>query len=170
MLFRSTIYVIAKDHRLVAVNWDGTIKFIKTISNDDNVERINSHLSVSIANGLIYVLNKAKYRNCINAYYLNGTLKWSIHFSADSGTPSYYNGVLYIASIFKLKAIDAGSGDSLWSKDIVESAYSLSSPLISGDGIIYMSSNNIVYVFTLSGVQLWNYRRQIGRASCRERV
>lgn len=151
-----TIYVIAKDHRLVAVNWDGTIKFIKTISNDDNVERINSHLSVSIANGLIYVLNKAKYRNCINAYYLNGTLKWSIHFSADSGTPSYYNGVLYIASIFKLKAIDASSGDSLWSKDIVESAYSLSSPLISGDGIIYVSSNNIVYAFTLSGVQLWN--------------
>ena len=73
------------------------------------------------------------------------------------GTPIYYNGILYVASINRLLAINATNSSIIWSAPIAKSPTSASSPLISADNIIYLASGNIVYAFTLNGTQIWNY-------------
>ena len=160
----NSLYMVSTNHELVCVNWDGTIKFIKWISNEGN-KYLASHNSISIGdNGLIYVLNQAydSYGSIvsgsvINAYSQNGTRVWSIDKQEVSGAPTYYNGTLYITGGSKLLAVNANNGTILWTAPIAKSTYSASSPLISAGKIIYVSNGDSVYSFTLNGTQIWNY-------------
>ncbi len=160
----NSLYMASTNHELVCVNWDGTIKFIKWISNEGN-KYLASHNSISIGdNGLIYVLNQrydgrgyVNLDSVINAYYPNGTRVWSIDNQDVSGAPTYYNGTLYITGGSKLLAINANNGTILWTAPIAKSTYSASSPLISAGKIIYVSNGDSVYAFTLNGTQIWNY-------------
>lgn len=171
-----TLYMVSTHHELVAVNWDGSVKFVKGIS-DFGVIFLAYSDTISIGdNGLLYVLNQpgeaaisfkpSHDYNIINAYLPNGTRVWSIGdntciwSSGDksaSGTPSYYKGILYITGQKSLTAINASNGNILWSQSIANANNSLSSPLISGDEIIYLSQGNVVYAFNLTGEQIWNY-------------
>ena len=100
--------MVSTHHELVAVNWDGSVKFVKGIS-DFGVIFLAYSDTISIGNnGLLYVLNQpgeaaisfkpSHDYNIINAYLPNGTRVWSIGdntciwSSGDksaSGTPSY---------------------------------------------------------------------------------
>lgn len=160
----NSLYMVSTNHELVCVNWDGTIKFIKWISNEGS-KYLASHDSISIGdNGLIYVLNQ-RYDSygfivsgsVINAYYPNGTRVWSINNQDVSGAPTYYNGTLYITGGSKLLAVNANNGTILWTAPLAQSTYSASSPLISAGKIIYVSNGDSVYAFTLNGTQIWNY-------------
>lgn len=169
-----TLYMVSTHHCLVAVNWDGTIRFIKSISGE-GVKELAYSDTISIGdNGLLYVLNQPydaaiydtsgsitryahfDWRNLINAYLPNGTLVWSIG-KESAGTPSYYNGVLYVNGKNSLLAINSTSGRILWSSPLNSANFSSSSPLISGNEIIYISHGNMVFAFNLTGEQLWNY-------------
>lgn len=175
-----TLYLINKYHQLVAINWDGTIKFIISNIYYSNPTSYNSGLSVCIGDdGIIYALNQNLDfgNNFIRAYYPNGTLKWSGNRYENRivfGTPSYYNGLLYIVGINCLMVVNQTGGvtgwtgangvyytvpgNILWSSPLAPSStFTKSSPLISGDGIIYVSHGNMVYAFTLEGKQIWNY-------------
>nr|WP_295159874.1 chitobiase/beta-hexosaminidase C-terminal domain-containing protein [uncultured Methanobrevibacter sp.] len=165
-----TIYLISESHEFVAVSPDGTLKFkqnlIKYYSTEDYLKE--SKVSVSIdEEGIIYVINQPNYRSnqgdivniFIRAYYPNGTVKWSSKNTQlfVSGTPTYYKGILYLSSEDKLVAVNASNGAILWSKKINSAFYSASSPLISGNEMIYLAHDNMVYAFDLTGQQLWNY-------------
>ncbi len=169
-----TLYMVSTHHELIAVNWDGSVKFIKSISKfGDRALAYSDTISIG-DNGLLYVLNQpsdsAHYDvhatvdyyvnsndNSINAYLPNGTCVWSIGGKSVSGTPSYYKGILYITGQSSLMAINASNGNILWSQSIANANNSLSSPLISGDEIIYLSQGNMVYAFNLTGEQIWDY-------------
>lgn len=165
-----TLFMVSANHELVAVNWDGTLKYkfslIRTDLYDIDDKLKEMHVSVTIGDDdTIYVINQPHYYYGVTpinwffmrAYNFDGTLKWYTK-SNDfvSGKPTYYGGVLYVTGNNNLIAINASSGIVLWRVPIVSSPYSLSSPLISGNEIIYVSQCNIVYAFNLSGVQLWN--------------
>ena len=74
-----------------------------------------------------------------------------------SGTPSYYRGVLYITGNNNLIAVNASNGEFLWMKEIAHSDSTASSPLVSGNEILYVTSANMVYAFKLNGDLLWKY-------------
>ena len=99
------------------------------------------------------------YFYAINAYYPNGTLKWTnIDYNIDvSGTPTYFDDVLYVAGNNALYAFNATNGKPIWTESIKSTGLTESSPLISRDGVIYVTSNNIVYAFSLKGDRIWEY-------------
>ena len=74
-----------------------------------------------------------------------------------SGTPTYYNGAIYVTGNDDLIAVNASNGDILWKTSISHSGSTASSPLVSGDEILYVTSNNMVYAFNLSGELIWQY-------------
>ena len=167
-----TIYLVSESHEFIAVNPDGTLKYKQNLLMAHGIDDVlrQSKVSVSIdENGIIYVCNQPHYATnylenivqyFIRAYYPNGTLKWKCNLLDKitvSGTPTYYKGILYIGSEDRLVAVNASNGAILWSKNINYAFYSSSSPLISGNEVIYLTQDNIVYAFNLSGEQLWNY-------------
>ena len=107
------------------------------------------------------------YYYAVNAFYPDGTLKWTMtHKKTNlrsefrepvSGTPSYYKGVLYITGYNNLIAVNASNGELLWMKEIAHSDSTASSPLVSGNEILYVTSANMVYAFKLNGDILWKY-------------
>ena len=54
-------------------------------------------------------------------------------------------------------AINATDGTILWSSHICKGNYSVSSPLVSANEIIYVTQANMVFAFNLTSEQLWNY-------------
>lgn len=171
-----TLYLVSNNHELIAINWDGSLKYsfslIKIFENrkiDDDLHEIK--VSVSIGDDdTIYVINQPHYKDVwgkpiswgfIRAYYSNATLKWYsgklLNNFALSGVPTIYKNVLYVIEESNLMAINASNGAILWSANINDVPYSTSSPLISNEGIIYVSHGDMVYAFDLNGEQLWNY-------------
>jgi PKD repeat protein len=179
-----TLYIVGANQELVVVNWDGSLRYSKSLMrSNDYVDIQWDHISVCIdSNGTFYVL-KGQYRtlhypdyssiDVVNAFYSNGTQKWVNSFDnyLVSGTPTYYNGVLYIVFNNRvtitpptiqltngwLVALNASNGDILWMNNISGFANTFSSPLVSGDGVVYVASNNTVYAFNVSGEKLWQY-------------
>lgn len=188
-----SLYMVSADHELVIVNFDGSLRSATYIDKDyPNVifsNNQNTQTSVSLgSDGIVYVINYVRsyhsesfstisngksatgytyYYYAVNAYYLNGTCKWSMtryvtDFKSEfrepvSGTPSYYKGVLYITGNNNLIAVNASNGQFLWMKEIAHSDSTASSPLISGNEILYVTSANMVYAFKLNGDLLWQY-------------
>lgn len=187
------LYMVSAEHELVILNFDGSLRnatFIDTgyfnyaISNNQNTQ-----ISVSLGpDGTLYVINYQRshhketfstvyddkpatgtinYHCVVNAYCLDGTLKWTMTRNVTellsefkeyvSGTPSYYKGVLYITGNDNLIAVNASNGEFLWMRAIAHSDSTASSPLISGNEIIYVTSANIVYAFSLNGDLIWQY-------------
>ena len=188
------LYLVSANHELVILNFDGSINQVHCIDDVSIVtsKNQNTQISVSIdSEGTVYVLNYMRssklvadhwrylenldvwamdhyifYYYILNAYYQNGTRKWTHTFSSSnhsgfmdyvSGTPTCYDGVLYITGNDNLIAVNASNGDILWKIPISHSGSTASSPLVSGDEILYVTSNNMVYAFNLSGVLIWQY-------------
>ena len=186
-----TLYLIGANHELIAVNWDGTLKFRfdlfrtdlglvdSTYAVDDNLKE--TQVSVTIDDDTIYVINQPHYYTyyktrydvpmswCfIRAYDSNGNLKWyNIQKKDDFGSfepyyilysaPTYYKGILYVSEKNNLMAFNATDGNILWKAFVNNASYSASSPLISGNEVIYFAHGNMVYAFDLNGEQFWNY-------------
>lgn len=171
----STIYLVSTDHDLVAVNWDGTLKYTFSLINtvypiDKDLKE--SQVSVTVdSDGTFYVINQPHYHSkdsrqipisyiSIRAYYADGSIKWyntQLNYKLLSGAPTLYNNVLYVTEKNSLIAFNASKGNILWSSLINEGNYSVSSPLISSNGIIYITQGNMIYAFNLTGEQIWNY-------------
>ena len=146
----------------------------------------NTQCSVSVgSDDTIYVLRgQNNYNNrfvlsskVLTAFNPDTSVKWINYLNnyLVSGTPTYYKNVLYItcnldrheylkvngtevrSSGGRLLAVNATNGELLWSKYIASSGSTLSSPLVNGDEIIYVASNNCVYAFNLSGEKIWEY-------------
>ena len=168
-----SLYMVSADHELVIVNWDGSLRkslFIDSGARhkdydfgDRLVTDQNTQISVNIGDdGTIYVLNIIRTIgnvHAIDAFYPNGTLKWTVNRFNEpvSGTPIFYKSVLYITGNRNLIAVNASNGVLLWEKPIAVSGNTLSSPLISADELLYVTSGNMVYAFNLSGDLLWKY-------------
>lgn len=182
-----SLFMVSANHEFVIINWDGSLRKAQFIdsgchlaSNPQNVQ-----ISVSIgSDGTIHVLNYVRsvtlvpghwiyledydvwavdhsisYYYVINAYYPNGTSKWTTtNFEEElSGTSTYYDDILYITGNNNLIAVNASNGDILWKTSISHSGSTSSSPLVSGDEVLYVTSNNMVYAFNLSGELIWQY-------------
>ena len=188
-----SLYMVSADHELIILNFDGSLRnatFIDTGHNEGiQSNNQNTQISVSLGpDGTLYVINYWRshftekysivhddnletgytyYYYVVNAYYLNGTLKWTMTRNESwqvskfneyvSGTPSYYKGVLYITGNDNLIAVNASNGEFLWMRAIAHSDSTASSPLISGNEILYATSANMVYAFSLTGDLLWQY-------------
>ena len=179
-----TIYLVSREHEIIGVNWDGTIKYIFSLNRDTYVDVNLKEVDVSVTvdnDGIIYVINQPHYYSNgvshnpitfsgIRAYYPNGNLKWYYHYFVGtsplartqdsfllSGKPTLYNNTLYVTGKDILIAFNATDGSVLWSSPINEGNYSVSSPLISSNRIIYITQGNMVYAFNLTGEQIWNY-------------
>ena len=180
-----TIYLVSLEHELIAVNWDGTIKYIFSLNRDsypvdDDLKEVD--VSVTVDNdGIIYIINQPHYYSTdnshkpitfsgIRAYYPDGNLKWYYHYFVGtstiartgdsfllSGKPTLYNNTLYVTGKDSLIAFNATDGSVLWSSPINEGNYSVSSPLISSNEIIYITQGNMIYAFNLTGEQIWSY-------------
>ncbi|WP_298520007.1 chitobiase/beta-hexosaminidase C-terminal domain-containing protein [uncultured Methanobrevibacter sp.] len=189
-----SLYMVSADHELVIINFDGSLRnatFIDTgylnrvISNTQNTQ-----ISVTLGDdGIVYVINRIRsyltesfstvaggrhaqgtvyYYYAVNAFYLNGTMKWTMTRNVTelvsefretvSGAPSYYKGVLYITGNDNLIAVNASNGKFLWMKEIAHSDSTASSPLISANEILYVTSANRVYAFSLNGDLIWQYK------------
>ncbi|MBR4447675.1 PQQ-binding-like beta-propeller repeat protein [Methanobrevibacter sp.] len=161
------IYLLSNDNFLLAVNVDGTFKFNVLIGVLSDDEAMNAHVSnpayfsygsgkyasLSLYDDLIYILN----HDTVSAFYLNGTKAWHNRIFGVSGTPSCYDGVLYIAGTSGLYALNASNGEQLWFKSLKTTSLSLSSPLISNGSVVYVSGNSTVYAISLEGNMLWSY-------------
>ena len=174
------IYLISKTNYLFGVNVDGSLKFgvTLTISDDESMVLYSGdkgwyiegqyHVStnpMNIVTGSGYYASLSRDDNYIYVvdhyavlvYYFNGTQYAHKRLSGVSGTPSIYNGVLYISATSGLYAINVTSGYNLWFKPLKTTSLSLSSPLISNGSVIYLSGNSTVYAVSLEGELLWNY-------------
>lgn len=182
------LYLVSAGHELVILNYDGSLHQARYIDSGAIVESRNQNTQISVSrgsDGTIYVLNYWRsfkliengtiyvesgdyyvknyimYRYVINAYYPNGTLKWTVDNWFEnydvSGTPTYYNNTLFITGNDNLIAVNASNGDILWKAPISHSGLTASSPLVSGDEVLYVASNNMVYAFNLSGELIWQY-------------
>lgn len=160
------LYLLSKSNNLIAVNWDGTVKFIAIVglvtdsdfgANSSNPAYFSYgsgyYSSLSSANDLIYITN----HDSVSAYNLNGTFGWRNRISGASGTPTYYNNTLYIAATSGLYALNATNGKQLWFKSLKTTELSLSSPLVSNGSVVYVSGNSTVYAISLNGEKLWSY-------------
>lgn len=174
------IYLISKSNYLFGVNVDGSLKFgvTLTISDDEGgvvqsgdkgwyiegsnhvssnpasfVEGSGHYASLSRDDNYIYVVD----HYAVLVYYFNGTQFAHKRISGASGTPSIYNGVLYISATSGLYAVNLTSGYNLWFKPLKTTSLSLSSPLISNGSVIYLSGNSTVYAVGLDGELLWSY-------------
>ena len=187
-----TLYMVSANHELVVVNYDGSLRSAALIDKSDlltvigNNNNQNTQTSVSIgSDGILYVLNYRRsysmeqftndqsaqvtvyYYYAVNAFYLNGTCKWTMAVNKPngvyefkemvSGTPTYYRGVLYITGNDNLIAVNASNGDLLWMREIAHSSSTSSSPLVSADEILYVTSANMVYAYNLKGDLIWQY-------------
>ncbi|WP_296888721.1 chitobiase/beta-hexosaminidase C-terminal domain-containing protein [uncultured Methanobrevibacter sp.] len=162
-----SLYMISLNHELVVVNWDGSLRYYKYLVFAIGYYGEDFSNSLSINNDSLFIINPPYF---MASCYLDGSIRWyaARHDPAAplhnltvnipiSGTPSYYNNILYVAGNYELFAINASTGEILWSSPLATSGYSLSSPLISGDELIYVSKGSVIYAFDLNGVQLWNY-------------
>lgn len=188
-----TLYLISANHELIILNFDGSIRKATFIDTSALIKTNDQNTQISISLGsdeILYVLNYMRstrygsfptihpitnksvngdifYHCVVNAYYLNGTCKWSITKNVTwsfsefkeyvSGTPTYYKDTVYIAGNDNLIAVNASNGELLWMKPISHSGSTASSPLVSGDEVLYVTSNNMVYAFNLSGELIWQY-------------
>ncbi|WP_297979618.1 PQQ-binding-like beta-propeller repeat protein, partial [uncultured Methanobrevibacter sp.] len=167
------LYLISAGRELVCLNYDGSLNHyslidsglfvwaIPTFSNRNYYQQ-NTQMSVSMNDGVLYVINYQKQLTpFLTAFYLNGTVKWSTlypgYFKDLSGTPTYYKGVLYVTGNSDLFAFNASDGRILWSIPISHSGFTASSPLVSDDEVLYVTSNNMVYAFSLAGDLIWQY-------------
>ena len=176
------IYLLSNQHELIAVNWDGTIKYIsRLVMNINPVDDDLNEMDVSVTvrdDGCIYVINQPHFYaavthnrmtwSSIRAYYPNGDLKWYYHTFLGklpnaqdsfrfSGAPTLYNNILYCVGMDNLVAFNATNGNLLFDVKINEAGYSKSSPLISANEIIYVSHGDMVFAFKLNGGPIWNY-------------
>ena len=173
-----SLYMVSLHHDLIVVNWDGSLKYYDYLPDyvfqpDSSLE--NVFISVSIDDGGVFYIIEPPFAyaetgqemtaHFLRAYNSDGSLKWmkGSEFTDKgdnfkfSGTPSYYNGVLYVAGGNRFIAVNASNGITIWETPLATSGSSLSSPLISGDELIYVSKGNVIYAFDLNGNQLWNY-------------
>lgn len=196
-----TLYMVSTNQELVVVNWDGSLRYAKSIFAGDLrlfETTPTSQISLSIGpDGMIYVLNgqrdnlvgtqfiihKSSSRNTLSCFYPNGTRKWVHDYNYNvipsqgysflryfvSGTPAYYDNVLYFTSdtltvgydlapiTGNLIAVNATTGEFLWNWTIAHAGHTLSSPVISSSGVVYVTSSNWVYAFNLTGELIWEY-------------
>ena len=144
----------------VSLGTDGTL-YVINYWRSNSVEGFSTIHDDMPATGTIF------YYYVVNAFSLDGALKWTMTRNVSdvrsefreyvSGTPSYYKGVLYITGNDNLIAVNASNGEFLWMRAIAHSDSTASSPLISGNEILYATSANMVYAFSLTGDLLWQY-------------
>jgi outer membrane protein assembly factor BamB len=146
----STIYVGSDDHKLYAINPDGSLKWSYTTGGD-----VRSSPAVG-NDGTIYVGSRDHKIYAINS---DGSLKWSYHTSYEiySSSPVLNaDGTIYVGSTdSKVYAINP-DGSLKWSyktgKDVN------SSPAVDFDGIIYIGSrDNKLYAINQNGSLKWSY-------------
>ena len=160
------VYLISKSNYLFGVNIDGSLKFgvYLTIGDEEALNVISGnpanfvvgsgyYASLSRDDKFIYIVD----HYAVSAYYFNGTHAWHKRVSGASGTPTVYDGVLYVSGTSGLYALNASDGNQLWFKALKTTSLSLSSPLISNDSVIYLSGNSTVYAISLEGELLWSY-------------
>ena len=100
----------------------------------------------SVEQGIAYALNAT-----------NGAKLWSFSTGTDvEGSPAFFNGVVYIASMSgHVYALDASSGSLLWSCTVA--ANISASPVIAGGAVYVGGQDGLFYALDASsGVQLWN--------------
>ena len=179
-----TIYLLSQDHDFIAINWDGTLKYtfhltmwvynwrlgyeIPVHPVDEDLEESFSSICID-SDGTFYVINQPHYLEYpsnshvselpIRAYSPDGSIKWyfSNRYSQFYGSPTLYADVLYVNEYENLIAFNTSTGKTIWRTPLEKSSNSASSPLISANGIIYLTRGNIVYALDLNGKQLWNY-------------
>ena len=166
-----TLYMSSLYHQLVVVNWDGSLRTTRMFGTYYDIK--NTQCSVSVGpDDIIYLVRGQQYtsdiyhdsHNSLTAFYPNATVKWSTDggYYPLSGAPSYCDGVLYVVGNSKLIAFDAETGRLMWARDIRASGNTLSSPLISDEGVLYVSSANVVYAFYKDGTFIWQYEIPVG--------
>lgn len=181
-----TIYLLSQEHNLITINWDGTLKYsfpliyytyFASLGYDAPLRPVlkgyeESFTSVCIDDdGTFYLINQehnGPINIAIRAYYPDGSIKWynsdsksknlgNDVFYAHYGTPTLYGEVLYVNEQEYLVAYNTSNGKIIWKSSLVKSSNSASSPLISANGVIYLTRSNFVYALDLNGNILWNY-------------
>jgi outer membrane protein assembly factor BamB len=144
-----TIYVGSNDHKLYAINPDGSLKW--SFSSGDDIRS-----SPAIApDGTVYVGSDDGKLYALNP---DGSLKWSFAtgdwiLSSPAVIP---NGTIYVGSADgDLYAINP-DGSLRWSFTI--GSWVVSSPAVAPDGTIYIGDGSNLYALNPDGTLRWSYK------------
>ncbi|UTB32334.1 MAG: PQQ-binding-like beta-propeller repeat protein [Methanobacterium sp. ERen5] len=144
-----TIYIGSWDHKVYALNPNGTKKWTYTTGNE-----IYSSPAIG-SDGTIYI---GSLDHKVYALNPDGTKKWS-HTTGDmiySSPAIGSDGTIYIGSFdHKLYALNP-NGTQKWNHTTGDKIFS--APAIGNDGTIYIGSfDGIVYALNPNGTQKWNH-------------
>ncbi len=118
--------------------------------------------SAAVANGTVYVGLSPDYSYIYAFNEANGQIIWRYKTADVITTPAVVGGVLYVGANYSINALNAYSGNLLWS--FCTGWRVESSPTVA-NGIIYVGSNGCggiptVHFYALNatnGAQIWNY-------------
>ena len=148
-----TIYVGSDDSHFYAVNPNGTEKWAFAASSG-----FDSSPAIG-ADGRIYV---GCQNNNLYAINPNGTEKWAfatgaaVHSSPAIGPDG---STVYVGSCdYKLYAVDAASGQAVWTSPFTANDQFISSPAVGDDGTIYVGSvDHNLYAIDPNGTEKWAF-------------
>ena len=148
-----TIYVSSFDKNLYAINANGTQKW-SVCSNAaiDSSPAIGADGTIYVAIGAVSFMTRPFGPAFVNAFYPDGTLRWSYHISDSTKLSSPAigaDGFLYVGDAQKIYAMNA-YGQLQWTYDTGDVIGS--SPAIGADGTVYVGScDHKLYALTASG-------------------
>lgn len=112
--------------------------------------------TAAIANGVVYIGSTYGYLHALN--FSTGEELWKTHFDGGATTPAIEDGVLYAGGTGEVHAVDAATGEVLWTfRSINFDAYN---PPAVKDGFVYFGCliERCVYALNASnGDIIWNY-------------